>query len=327
MKGIWRNADCSLNSRVGLALIVSALIIGTGGCRSESQPPVSPAALIKPAQKQTTLLVSAASSLTDVLNEIGTEFTKMHPDVIVHFNFAASGVLEQQIEQGAPVDVFASASPKEMDALTKKNLIDSATRLDFASNRLVLIAPISGVPSDSSTGSSKSLTSWDDLQSPAVKRVALSNPTTVPSGRYAQETLTRRGLWDAVKPKCVFGENVRQTLAYVVNGDAEAGIVFATDAAGKPGRIAGTTESKTESKIESKADSSASGVRIVAEAVPGQDHTPILYPAAVVGATMERDAAHTFVAYLQQPTAQKILAQYWFGVAPPTGKTTNKSKP
>ncbi len=314
MQRIRPNAEELLVTRATVALIAAALLVGTSGCRSATAPAVSPVVPEKLAQKQTTLLVSAASSLTDVLNEIGTEFTKTHRDVIISFNFAASGALKQQIEQGAPVDVFASASPKEMDALAKNHLIDSATRLDFASNRLVLIAPLNS----GSTGSSRRLTGWDGLKSPAVKRIALSNPATVPSGRYAQETLTRRGLWEIVKPKSVFGENVRQTLAYVVNGDADAGIVFATDAAANSG---------APSTTESKRDSTTIRVRIVAEAVPGKDHSPIVYPAAVVSATMEKDAAHSFVAYLQQPAAQKILGRYGFGVAPLTSKSTDKSKP
>lgn len=224
------------------------------------------------------ILVSAAASLTNALQDIGNAFTRADPQTAVRFNFGSSGQLQQQIEQGAPVDVFASASPKEMDALQKEGHILAGTRVDFAGNRLVLIAP-----------RSSRLKGWNDLRRTGVQRVALSNPAFVPSGRYAQQTLTKRGLWSIVQPKAVFGNNVRQTLAYVANGDADAGVVFATDAA-----------------IDRQ------HVRVVAEAIPGKDHVPIVYPAAVVTDAPNRTAARKFVRFLQGATAQGILARYGF---------------
>src|SRR5262249_46356174 len=152
--------------------------------------------------------------------EIGKAFTKSHPGTTVCFNFGASGALQQQIAQGAPVDVFASAASKEMDALQKDGHIEPATRIDFVGNRLVLIAR-----------NGRLVKKWEDVTLPFVKRIAISNPDSVPSGRYAKETLTKRGLWNAIQPKLVLGENVRQTLTYVATGDADAGMVFSTDAA------------------------------------------------------------------------------------------------
>ncbi len=224
------------------------------------------------------LLVSAAASLTDALNEIGKAYTAVHPQTTVRFNFGASGALQQQIALGAPVDVFCSASPKEMDALQKAGKIEAVGRINFTGNRLVLIAPKKG-----------RLTGWNDLKSPAIRRIALSNPDSVPSGRYAQETLTKRGLWEAAKAKAVFGENVRQTLTYVANGDAETGIVFKTDALHETGKV-----------------------RIVSEATSGKDHTPILYPAAVVTQAPNHAAAVRFVAFLQSSAVRKILLRYGF---------------
>lgn len=226
------------------------------------------------------ILVSAAASLTDAFTEIGAAFSKATPHTTVRFNFAASGALKQQIEQGAPVDVFASASPKEIDELQAKGRIETATRTDFAGNRLSLIAPLRS-----------KIRQWNDLRLPAVRRVALSNPASVPSGRYAQETLTKRGLWRAVQPKAVFGENVRQTLTYVASGDVDAGIVFATDA-----------------RVEAKR------VRVVQEAISGKDHTPIVYPAAVVADAPNAPKARLFVAFLKSRTALSILKR--FGFAP-----------
>ncbi len=224
------------------------------------------------------ILVSAASSLTDALNEVGAAYTQQHPRTTVRFNFAASGLLQQQILQGAPADVFCSASPVEMDALQKEKHIETRSRIDFAGNRLVLIAPKGG-----------RVHAWNDLASPRTRRVALSDPASVPSGRYAQETLTKRGLWEIVKIKAAYGQNVRQTLTYVANGDTEAGIVFKTDAMHDADRV-----------------------RIAAEAIPGKDHDPIVYPAAVVSNAPNRSAAESFVKFLHGGEARKILARHGF---------------
>jgi molybdate transport system substrate-binding protein len=227
------------------------------------------------------ILVSAAASLTDAFTEVGRAYDKANPGTTVRFNFASSGALQRQIEQGAPVDVFASASPKEMDALQRGSHIEESTRLDFASNRLVLIVPEEGA-----------LRRWEDLRLPSVHRVALANPDSVPAGRYAKETLTRRSLWGAVQPKSVFGENVRQTLAYVASGDADAGVVFATDAQLDRGRV-----------------------RVAQQDAPGGDHSPILYPAAVVRGAPNEAAARRFVDFLRGPVAQGILARFGFASA------------
>jgi molybdate transport system substrate-binding protein len=226
------------------------------------------------------LLVAAAASLTDALTEVGRAFDRANR-ATTRFTFAASGVLEQQIRAGAPIDVFASAGAKEMDELAAAGRIEKATRTVFATNRLVLIVP---------AAARTSVRVWDDLRGAVVRRIAVSNPDAVPSGRYARETLTKRGLWSTLQTKLVLGENVRQTLAYVSGGDADAGLVFATDA-----------------RIEAKR------VRVVATAVPGRDHAPIAYPAAVVAGAPNAPLARTFVAFLKARDAQAILRRYGFG--------------
>lgn len=228
--------------------------------------------------RQGEVLVSAAASLTEAMKEIGTAYTRANSGVTVRFNFGASGALQQQIELGAPVDVFVSASPKEMDTLQGRNLLAPGTRADIAGNRLVLIVP-----------ASSKLGGWDDLRTRRVRHVAVSDPGSVPSGRYAQETLTKRGLWDIVKPKAVFGENVRQTLSYVATGDAEAGIVFTTDALIEPGRV-----------------------RVIARTEPGKDHQPIVYPAAALRDAPNAAGAARFVAFLRSPQARAILRKHGF---------------
>lgn len=232
--------------------------------------------------KETEILVSAASSLTESMEEIGVTFSRLHPSVKVKFNFGSSGALQRQIESGAPVDVFAAASPKEMDALQAKGLLRAPTRTIFATNRLVLIAP-----------SGSRVTGWEDLRGNGISHIAISDPASVPSGRYARQTLERRHLWDAVKSKCVLGENVRQTLSYVADRNAEVGIVFATDA-----RIM------------------AKRVRIVVTAEPGRDHDPILYPVAVLRDAPNAPAAAQFTVFLRSKEARAGLSHHGF-LAPP----------
>jgi molybdate transport system substrate-binding protein len=220
-----------------------------------------------------TILVSAAASLTDAMHEIGDAFAACHLGVTVRFNFGASGTLERQIEQGAPVDVFASAGEKEMDDLAKAGDVAPKSRLDFAGNRLVLIA-----------GKASNLRNWADLTKPSVRRIALPKPELVPSGRYGKETLEHRKLWTAALPKLIYANNVRQALTYVASGDVDCGIVFATDAQTEVGRV-----------------------RIVASSRPRVDHEPILYPAAVVKQTKDFADASLFTTFLGSRAAQSIL--------------------
>jgi molybdate transport system substrate-binding protein len=237
-----------------------------------------PLLLCAAAARADEVLVSAASSLTNAMNDIGKAYTAAHPGTTVKFNFAASGVLQKQIEQGAPVDVFASASPREIDDLQKEGRIEKGTRFDFAHNSLVLIEPANGA-----------LKTWDDLSNAAVKRIAFSDPASVPSGRYAEDTLTRRKLWTSLQPKIVYGVNVRATLSYVAEGNADAGIVFATDARVEPERV-----------------------KVVTTAVPGADHAPIVYPIAVVTGSPNPAGGRAFALFLKGPEAKKILAGYGF---------------
>jgi molybdate transport system substrate-binding protein len=231
-----------------------------------------------PAKPDRTILVSAAASLTDAMKEIGTAFGTRYPGVQVRFNFGASGTLAQQIRQGAPVDVFASAGEKEMDELAKARDLAPKTRKDFASNRLALIAPIGS-----------KIRGWADLASPSVRRIALPKPELVPSGRYGKETLEHRRLWNGVQGKLIYANNVRQALAYVAGGDVDCGIVFVTDA-----------------QVEKER------VRVVALAKPRADHEPIFYPVAAISRSQDPNNAASFAAFLLTKPAQSILKSRGF---------------
>lgn len=239
---------------------------------------VSPAALAAEQKAAPVrITVSVAASLKDALTEIAGQFGRTRPDIEVAINSGASGALELQIEQGAPADVFISASNEEMDKLAAKNLLLNGTRLDLLQNSMVLIVP----------ANAKTVTDFRDLARSDVRVVALGDPRTVPAGRYGQEVLTSLGIYDAVKSKLVLATDVRQVLAFVETGNADAGLVYATDAA--------ITRS----------------VKVVAEA-PAGSHMPIVYPAAVLRDSQHPDAARAFIAFLKGPGARAVFVKDGF---------------
>lgn len=223
------------------------------------------------------LTVSAAASLTDAFNTIKADFAKSHPGINLVMNYAASGTLLSQMEQGAPVDVFASADQKTMDQAVEKKLIDVPTRANFVRNDLVLAVPANN------PAKIKDLTS---LAAADVKRIAIGNPDSVPVGRYTKASLTKLGQWDSLSAKFVMAESVRQVLDYLARGEVDAGFVYATDA--KQG---------------------GDKVKIITE-VPVE--TPVIYPIAVTSTSADKKAAATFVAYVTGPQGQAVLAKYGF---------------
>lgn len=224
------------------------------------------------------LVVSAAASLTDGFRAVGVAYEKTRPGTHVVFNFAASDVLLRQVEQGAPVDVFASADEAAMDKAVAGKVVDATSRRDFASNTLVLIVPM---------GTGQAITAPADLATPAVKRVAYGDPASVPVGRYTKAALEAAKLWGVVSAKGVLAQNVRQSLDYVARSEVDAGFVFATDAAVAKGRV-----------------------RVVAT-VPTP--VPVRYPIASVAGSKQADEARAFRDFVLSAEGQGILARYGFG--------------
>ena len=221
--------------------------------------------------------VFAAASLTDALKEIAAGYEKKSGDKIV-FNFGASSFLARQIEEGAPADIFFSADEEKMDGLDKKGLIQKDTRRSRLSNALVIVvASEQGAAIKDPRG----------LASDKVKRIALAEPRTVPAGIYAKEYLQQQNLWPAVEAKVVPTENVRAALAAVEAGNAEAGIVYKTDAG-----------------ISRK-------VRIAYE-VPAGDSPPISYPMALVKESKNTTAAKAFLKHLESEEAARTFEKFGF---------------
>lgn len=231
------------------------------------------------------LLVSAAISLKEPLQEIGMHFERRHPDVKVAFNWGASGALQRQIEQGAPVDVYVSAAPKQMNDLAAEGLILSNTRHTLAVNVVALITHAAPKPY---------LHSFEDLTKPEVRLIAIGNPRSVPAGEYARAILTSLSVWEILQPKLILAENVRQALAYVLRGEVDAALVYATDA-----KRAGEA------------------VRVVA-AAPEGSYPPVLYPIAAVTASTRPALARAFVDLAVSEVGQQILKTHGF-LPLPTG--------
>ena len=235
------------------------------------------AALSLSAFAETPLDVSAATSLRDVLTELKTLYAHSHAGVAVTVTFSGSGVIQRQIESGLPADVFISASPREIFALEKKELLVRDSIRNLARNTLVLI-----VPKENTT-----LHAWADLTRPDVRHIAIGDPRSVAAGLYAMETFASLKLTDAVTPKLVNLLDVRQVLTNVGSGDADAGVVYATDARGSAKvRIAAPAEAKT--------------------------HQTILYPCAIPKGSKQKEAARDFIAFLVSPPARAVFEKHGF---------------
>lgn len=228
------------------------------------------------------LIVLAASSLTDALNEIGPAYTAAtHRGV--KLSYAASSALARQIEAGAPADVFMSADTEWMDYLQTRNLIDTGTRRNVLGNSLVLISPAD------STVTIRIKPHFALAKLLGGGRLATGNPESVPVGKYAKAALTNLGVWSEIQDKVAPADNVRAALALVARGEAPLGIVYRTDAL-----------------VEKK-------VRIVAT-FPASSHEPIIYPVATT--VHPKDGAADFVKFLSSPAARAIFAKYGFDPAP-----------
>jgi molybdate transport system substrate-binding protein len=227
-----------------------------------------------------TLIVSASPVFTNVLTAIAEAFETAHPGMSVIYNFAAAGELVQQLAQGAPVDVFASAHPRFLDDAARRALIAPETRCDFAQDALVLIVNRQARPL---------IVTVQDLTKAAIERIAIGDVQTVSAGQYAQEALLGYGVWEQIQAKLIIGNTVRQVLDYVRRGEVDAGMVFATDAA-----------------------LAAEHVEVV---MTLEHHAPILYALAVTRVTDHPEAARQFVEFVLNPESQAILRQFGFQAA------------
>lgn len=231
------------------------------------------------ADGQTEILVAAAASLKNAYEEeLIPMFQEEHPEIIVTGTYDSSGKLQTQIEEGLEADVFMSAATAQMDALNEEGLIQTDTIVNLLENKIVLIAPASG---------GEDLNSFEDIVK--AQSIALGDPASVPAGQYAREALTNLGLWDQIQDRVSFGTNVTEVLNQVAASSADAGIVYATDAASMP-----------------------EDVRVIGEAPEGSLAEPVIYPVAVVAASAHPEEARAFVDFLQTEEAMEVFESYGF---------------
>ncbi len=251
------------------AVVISALVILSAGCGKTSGE--------NREKPQEELVVLAAASLKNSLGDIKTAYEGENTNVKLTFSFGSSGALQQQIENGAKADVFLSAATKQMDALQEKGLLLEDTRRNFLQNEVVLI-----VPKGTST-----VTDFSDLTSKKVVQIGLGEPKAVPAGQYADEVLTALKLKEEIKGKIVYGNDVKEVLAWVETGNVDAGIVYSTDA-------------KASDKVQA------------VKSAPEGSHKPIYYPAAVLKGSKSTEAARKFTEFLYSNEAKSIFEKYGF---------------
>ena len=230
----------------------------------------------KKENKTIELNISAAASLKEAMADLEAAYTSKNPEISFVVNYGSSGSLQQQIEQGAPCDLFISAGEKQMTALEEEGLLLDGTNKDLVKNSLVLV-----------TSNDSEISSIDSLNSDAVSKIALGEPSSVPAGKYADETLTSLAIKDSLNNKLVFAKDVKEVLAWTASGNADAGFVYLSDAL------------------------SSDGVKIV-ETISEEYHSPITYPVAIIKDSDDIDAAKAFEDFLFTDEAQEIFEKYGY---------------
>lgn len=228
-------------------------------------------------EEKVEVFISAAASLTDAMDEIKPLYEEAN-NVELTFNFGGSGKLAQQIQQGAPVDVFISANENWMDTLEEEDFIIKDTRTDVTGNKLVLVA---------STDSAVDYKNFDEINKKDVEKIAIGNPESVPAGEYTEAVLKSMDKWDELEDNFVFAQDVRQVLTYVETGNAEIGFVYQSDAI------------------------STDKVKVLAESDPAL-HDAIIYPGAVTTDSEHMAEAEKFLEFMTSEEGQSILETYGF---------------
>lgn len=227
-------------------------------------------------QEPVTITISAAQSLKDVIEEVVALYKEKNSNINVVVNLGGSGSLQRQIEQGAPVDLFISASLDNMDQLKEKGLLYKDSYWNLLKNCLVLVVPKGFLE----------INSFEDLLLDQVKTIALGEPSSVPAGKYAMEALSSMGLDGIVKEKAVYAKDVKEVATWVESENAQAGMVYMTDAL------------------------VANGLRVVAEA-PLESHSPIVYPVGIIKEGQVKEAER-LVKFLYSEEVADLFQKYGF---------------
>lgn len=273
-----------------LAIIVLIVLMtmsfaacSTGSNDSDSNSDTGTATDNAPPAETGKIIVGAAASLQGALSELGDMYMTANPGADITFSFASSGTLSKQIEEGAPMDMFVSASSKYINDLKDKDLLVADSCKDLLTNVLILVAP-----------TDSSCSGWEDL--PDLNKFSIGDPETVPAGKYAQETLTKLNLWDSLQgDSLVLAKDVKEVMAYVQQGVVEAGVVYYSDF--------------IEAQLEAQANGSELKVKSLADA-PSDSHSPIKYGIALT--KTESTLAQSFYEFLFTAEAGEIFTKYGF---------------
>lgn len=225
-----------------------------------------------------TVTISAAASLKESLTEIQKKFQAQNKNIKLQINYGASGTLQKQIENGAPVDLFLSADKKNVDELSAKSQVEKKSIKNILSNTVVLLV---------NKSHSNTIKSVNDLTKSSVKRISVGSPEFVPVGIYTKQSLQYLKVWDKVKGKIVYGKDVKQVLTYIESGNVAAGFVYGSDA-------------KTAKKS------------VVKQVLSSKSHKPIIYTGAVISSSKQKAAAQKFLTYLSTKENQSIFKKYGF---------------
>lgn len=231
----------------------------------------------QPQVQSINLTVSAAASLTDCLEEIKDLYISQNQNVDITFNFGGSGSLQQQIEQGAPADIFFSAGKNQMNALIDGNLMINDSIKDILENKVVLITP----------NNAKKIHTFEELIDDSIEKIALGEPGSVPVGQYSEEALKNLELFDKLESKFVFAKDVREVLSWVETENVDAGLVYQTDA-----------------QISDKV--------AISTVAPEGSHKPVIYPVGIVKATKNEEEAQKFIDFLFEEEAKQLFIKYGF---------------
>lgn len=227
----------------------------------------------------TVMLAAAASLEKSFTEQLIPMFEAQYPNVKIEGTYDSSGKLQSQIEAGADVDIFFSAALKQMQALQEEGYIDADASVDLLENKIVLIVP---------KGSEEGYTSFEDIVN--ADMAAIGDPESVPAGQYGKEALENLGLWSEVENKLSLGTNVTEVLNWVAEQSADAGIVYATDAASIPDKVT------------------------VIAAAPEGSVSKVIYPVAELKDTANKEAADAFMEFLQSADALKVFEEAGFTI-------------
>ena len=254
-----------------VALLIGSIILAplcAGGSKENAAP-----------AKKTEIMISAAASLKNCIQDLSAMYTGKNPQVTITANFGASGALQQQIEQGAPADVFFSAGIKQMNALKEKGMMIDSSVKNILENKVVLITPKNAAALDF----------FEDLAKSSVKKIGVGEPKSVPVGQYTEQIFQNLGLTDKVASKLIFAKDVREVLSWVETGNVDAGVVYETDA-------------KVSNDVT------------ICSTAPEGSHKKVIYPIGVVKTSKHAAEAQKFVDFLFSDAAKEVFARYGFTV-------------